>query len=64
MRQFVVGTGGKNHMSFKAIKANSEVHDNTQLRLPRADARHGQYAWRFVSDPPGGFADAGSGSCH
>ena len=39
IREFVVGTGGKNHMTFRAIEPNSDLHDTTQLRLPRAHAR-------------------------
>jgi hypothetical protein len=64
IREFVVGTGGKNHMNFRAIKANSEVHDNTSFGFLELALNDGLYSWRFVSDPPGGFSDSGSGSCH
>ena len=64
MREFVVGTGGKNHMNFRAIEPNSEVHDNTSFGFLELTLGDGSYSWRFVSDPPGGFGDSGSGSCH
>ena len=63
-REFVVGTGGKNHMNFRAIEPNSEVHDNTSFGFLELTLGDGSYSWRFVSDPPGGFSDSGSGSCH
>ncbi|MDP9259247.1 MAG: metallophosphoesterase, partial [Actinomycetota bacterium] len=64
IREFVVGTGGKNHMTFKAIEPNSEVHDSSSFGFLDLTLSAGSYAWRFVSDPPGGFADSGSGACH
>ena len=64
IREFVVGTGGKNHMKFKSIEANSEVHDNTSFGFLELTLRGGAYDWRFVPDTPGGFSDSGSGTCH
>ena len=64
IREFVVGTGGKNHMRFKAIEANSEVHDTTSFGFLELTLRAGGYDWRFVSDPPGGLSDSGSAPCH
>ena len=65
VREFVVGTGGKNHMTFKAaIEPNSEVHDTSSFGFLELTLSAGGYAWRFVSDPPGGLADSGSGACH
>ncbi|MDP9259040.1 MAG: hypothetical protein M3Q31_21180 [Actinomycetota bacterium] len=64
-REFVVGTGGRNHMTFKAaIKPNSEVRNNTSFGFLALSLGPGSYAWRFVSVPPGGFSDSGSASCH
>ncbi len=64
IREFVVGTGGKNHMKFKAIEANSEVHDTSSFGFLEVTLSDGAYAWKFVSDPPGGLSDSGSGICH
>jgi hypothetical protein len=64
-REFVVGTGGKNHMSFRAaIKPNSEARNNTSFGFLDLSLGTGSYSWRFVSVPPGGFSDSGSASCH
>ncbi|HET6173104.1 MAG TPA: metallophosphoesterase [Gaiellales bacterium] len=64
IREFVVGTGGKNHMNFKTIEANSVVHDTSSFGFLELTLSEGIYSWRFVSDPPGGFSDSGSGTCH
>ena len=64
VREFVVGTGGKNHMTFKTIEAHSEVHDTTTFGFLDLTLGNGQYSWRFVPVPPGGFSDSGSDSCH
>jgi calcineurin-like phosphoesterase family protein len=64
-REFVVGTGGMNHMSFRAaIKPNSEARNNTSFGFLDLSLGTGSYSWRFVSVPPGGFSDSGSASCH
>jgi hypothetical protein len=64
-REFVVGTGGKNHMTFKAaIKPNSEVRNNTSFGFLALTLAPGSYSWRFISVPPSGFSDSGSASCH
>ena len=64
MREFVVGTGGANHMTFRVIHPNSEVHQTTAFGFLELTLGDGAYDWRFVSVPPGGFADSGTGSCH
>jgi hypothetical protein len=61
----VVGTGGENHMTFHATPtANSEVRDNTSFGFLELTLSNGAYAWRFQPDPPGGFSDSGTGTCH
>jgi len=64
IREFVVGTGGKNHMTFKTIQPNSELHDTSSFGFLELTLSDGAYAWRFVSDPPGGLADSGRDTCH
>jgi hypothetical protein len=65
IREFVVGTGGENHMTFHATPAaNSEVRDNTSFGFLELTLSNGAYAWRFQPDPPGGFSDSGTGTCH
>ena len=64
IREFVVGTGGKNHMTFRAIEPNSDLHDTSSFGFLDLTLGDGAYAWRFVSDPLGSLADSGSASCH
>ena len=64
-RQFVVGTGGVNLMSFRAAaQPNSEVRSNSTFGFLSLSLAPGSYSWRFVSVPSGGFSDSGSNSCH
>ena len=64
IREFVVGTGGKNHYGFKTIQANSEVRDATSFGFLELTLSADAYTWKFVSDTPGGLNDTGSGTCH
>jgi acid phosphatase type 7 len=67
IREFIVGTGGRDHKRFRAPPLNGERarNDDTygvlELKLGR-----GTYSWSFV--PVGGrggvFRDSGSGRCH
>jgi hypothetical protein len=63
IREFVVGTGGKDLRFFHVIKANSQVRASSfgvlELRLLPAG-----YSWRFVSISGSTFRDRGSGRCH
>ena len=63
IRQFVVGTGGKNLHRFGQVEPNSEVRrSGFGVLLLTLHARG--YEWRFVPEAGGGTPDAGSGSCH
>ncbi|MEA2457620.1 MAG: hypothetical protein QOC95_592, partial [Thermoleophilaceae bacterium] len=65
IREFVVGTGGESHTSFKAtIQPNSEVRDASSFGFLELTLSDSAYAWNFISDTPGGLSDSGSGSCH
>ncbi len=64
IREFVVGTGGKNHRPFRAPHANSEVRDATSFGVLALTLRPGAYDWKFIPEPGKTFTDAGSGSCH
>jgi hypothetical protein len=63
IRQFTVGTGGKDHTRFIRVAPNSERRFNSfgvlALRL-----RPGSYLWRFVPIPGYRHRDAGSARCH
>src|SRR5256884_1338430 len=64
IREFIVGTGGAEVMSFGTIRANSQVRNSGTfgvLRLTLDDAR---YSWQFVPVAGKTFSDSGSTSCH
>jgi hypothetical protein len=65
IRQFVVGTGGKNHYAVDpAPVANREVANDKTYGVLRLTLRAGGYDWAFVPSVGGTFTDAGSGTCH
>ena len=63
VRQFVVGTGGKNHQVAVDPQPNSEVRESGTFGVLRLDLRPNAYRWQFVSDG-GPFTDAGANDCH
>ncbi len=64
IREFVVGTGGKNHRPFGEIKPNSELRDFTAFGVLKLTLRPKGYDWEFIPEAGKGFTDSGSGSCH
>jgi acid phosphatase type 7 len=63
VRQFVVGTGGKNEEMRRYPKPNSEVRGTGQFGVLELTLRPGAYLWEFVHDG-GSFADTGANACH
>jgi fibronectin type 3 domain-containing protein len=64
IRQFVVGTGGKNRTSFQTIQPNSEVRNSDTYGVLTMTLRPTGYSWQFVPEAGKTFADSGSTSCH
>jgi hypothetical protein len=64
IRQFVVGTGGRNFYEFSSVEPNSEVHNNDTHGILKLTLRPRGYEWKFVPEEGGSFTDRGSGSCH
>ncbi len=64
IREFVVGTGGKNHRPFGAPHANSEVRNADAFGVLELTLRSNDYEWQFISEAGRNFTDAGSGVCH
>ena len=69
MREFVVGTGGKDLYEIHAVKAGSEVRNASTFGVLVVDLRDGSYDWRFVpaevpADEASNFTDAGTTRCH
>ncbi len=67
IREFVVGTGGKNHYGFGSQPplAGEVVRDPTTYGILKLTLHPSGYDWQFVNDPGSGtFTDSGSGACH
>jgi hypothetical protein len=62
IRQFVVGTGGKETRPFGKIAPNSVRRDSTSLGVLRMTLRPKGYSWRFVP-AVGSFTDGGTAAC-
>ena len=63
VRQFVVGTGGKNLYSFSSSKPNSEVRRNDAYGVLVLKLYPDHYEWAFVSDS-GKVLDSGTTPVH
>jgi hypothetical protein len=63
LREFVVGTGGKNQRTFPAVRPNSEARSTTSLGVLELTLGASSYEWRFLP-AVGSFTDSGSASCH
>lgn len=64
IREFVVGTGGKNHREFGIHKSNSEVRNNDAFGVLKLTLKTTGYDWKFIPEAGKTFTDSGSGSCH
>jgi hypothetical protein len=64
IREFVVGTGGKNHRPFGEAKPNSEVRDATAFGVLKLTLKPKGYDWQFIAEAGKSFTDSGSGTCH
>jgi hypothetical protein len=64
MRQFVVGTGGRNHYSFPSPQPNSQVRNADTFGVLRVTLHANGYDWHFVPEAGRTFADTGTGNCH
>jgi hypothetical protein len=62
IREFVVGTGGKNHTV--PTRTAAEVRDWSTFGVLALNLRPAGYDWQFVPVPGGSFGDQGTGSCH
>jgi hypothetical protein len=66
IREFVVGTGGRNVSSQGTVKPNSEVRNFNTFGVLKLTLSPGAYQWQFLPIPgsTSGFSDSGSGKCH
>ena len=65
IREFVVGTGGKNHYPItRPAEPNSEVRNWDTFGILKLTLHPRGYDWQFVPEAGKTFTDAGSGRCH
>jgi len=64
IREFVVGTGGKNHYAVGPPIANSRVQNDTAFGILKLTLRPSSYSWRFIPEAGKTFTDSGSTGCH
>jgi hypothetical protein len=64
IREFVVGTGGKNHRPFGDPHPNSEIRDTTSFGILKLTLKPTGYDWKFISEAGKSFTDSGSDNCH
>lgn len=63
IRQFVVGTGGKELRPFGRIRRNSQVRNATAPGVLKLTLRPKSYRWKFVPVAGKRFTDSGTTSC-
>jgi acid phosphatase type 7 len=65
IREFVVGTGGKNtHRSFSIPRPNSEIRQADAYGVLKLTLHPTSYEWAFVAQEGKTFTDSGTATCH
>ena len=65
IREFVVGSGGKNsHRVMGSAQPNSEVRNADTFGVLKLTLHARSYEWEFVPEAGKTFTDTGSGTCH
>ncbi|MES2523869.1 MAG: metallophosphoesterase [Gemmatimonadota bacterium] len=64
IRQFTVGTGGRDKYRFGTIKPNSEVRAGDTGGVLRLELHDDSYKWEFMPIAGEDFRDSGSERCH
>ena len=65
IREFVVGTGGKNtHRLFTTIQPNSEAHNADTFGVLKLTLHPKSYDWQFIPQEGKTFTDTGTGRCY
>lgn len=63
IREFVVGTGGKDLTGFSSVVPNSALRQASAFGVLELTLRPDGYDWRFASEAANGFTDSGSDGC-
>jgi acid phosphatase type 7 len=66
IREWVIGTGGKNHygFTFPSGIANSQVRNADTFGVLKLTLHPSSYDFQFLPEPGKTFTDSGSGTCH
>ena len=65
IRQFIVGTGGRELRALKKPKQpNTQVRDNTSYGVLKLTLHSNRYEWEFIPVAGDTFRDSGSNQCH
>jgi hypothetical protein len=64
IRQFVVGTGGKNHYPLGTPPATVEQFNGDTFGILQLSLHPTSYDWQFIPEAGKSFTDAGSDVCH
>jgi PKD repeat protein len=64
IRQFVVGTGGRDLYTFTTPIANTEAYNSDTWGVLKLTLYAETYAWEFVPVAGSTYTDMGSGACH
>jgi hypothetical protein len=64
IREFVVGTGGKDHSGQGTLQPNSEVMNVDTFGVLALTLHPAGYDWQFLPEPGKTFTDSGSATCH
>jgi acid phosphatase type 7 len=64
IREFIVGTGGRDHRKFSKIMAASEARNSDTFGVLKLTLHPGSYDWEFVPETGKTFTDSGSAACH
>jgi hypothetical protein len=64
IREFIVGTGGKNQRGFREPLPNTEIRSNKAFGVLKLSLHENGYDWQFIPVAGSRFTDSGSGTCH
>jgi hypothetical protein len=64
IREFVAGTGGRNHRPFADPLLTTEVRNADTFGVLKMTLHPGAYEWEFIPEAGKTFHDSGTGSCH
>jgi acid phosphatase type 7 len=64
IREFVAGTGGRNHRPFADPLPTTEVRNADTFGVLKMTLHPGAYEWEFIPEAGKTFHDSGTGPCH